>query len=126
MPEETKPIIDWEPAPGSVLVKPVKREELAALYNRGGSNLSLPDKVGKVSDSVGVGRVIKLGAPARVLDASEAISQQEAQQLYHASQLGLQVGDYIAYMPYTDLLIEIDGVKYALVEYKNIRAVRKA
>lgn len=116
MAEEKQPIIDWEPAPGFVLIKPVTREEMAALYNRNGaSSLSLPDKVGKVSDSVGVGKVVLRGKLA--YDANVPMAETAGAMV--------EDGDYIAFMPYTDLRIEIDGVKYALVEYNKIRAVRK-
>jgi co-chaperonin GroES (HSP10) len=134
------PVIDWEPAPGFLLCKALKREELAALYGRGGAGkLGLPDKVGKVSDSVGVGQVIKLGGysmevllkAAQVADLSkDAISKKLGQKAYDrvmSQHVEDQVkpGDYIAWMPYTDQIIEIDGAKYSLVGYDKIRAVRK-
>ena len=132
MTDKQQPIIDWDPAPGYLLCKPLKREELAALYDRaGGSNLSLPDKVGKVSDSVGAGIVIKLGPVASTADGWQfpvdvKISNTDPnQQFTDAMPIGLQPGDYIAWMPFTDQLIEIDGVKYSLVGYDKIRAVRK-
>lgn len=119
----TEPIIDWEPAPGYVLCKPMKREEMAALYNRaGGSNLSLPDRVGKVSDSVGTGRIVKAGPVS--LEYAKLIKELDiTMATMHSMQP--KPGDYIAWMPYTDQLIEIDGQKYSLVGYDKIRAVRK-
>jgi hypothetical protein len=133
----TAPIIDWEPAPGYLLCKALKREELAALYNRGtAGKLGLPDKVGKVSDSVGVGQVVKPGGldakallMGRKLDIDangQQIGTQAAENVESAAMIYLvRPGDYIAWMPFTDMIIEIDGQKYSLVGYDKIRAVRK-
>jgi hypothetical protein len=121
----TDPIIDWEPAPGYLLCKALKREELAALYNRGtAGKLGLPDKVGKVSDSVGAGRVIKCGLVRTIDGQPEWHLTQVTEGSNFGKPLGL-VGDYIAWMPFTDQIIEIDGQKYSLVGYDKIRAVRK-
>ncbi len=121
-----QPNIDWEPAPGVLLCKPLKREELAALYNRKNEKpLFMPDKVGKVSDSVGVGQVLRLGpGKPENIDATGK-SKAEIDQELKAGQLGLKPGDYVAWMPFTDQLIEIDGQKYSLVGYNQIRAIRK-
>lgn len=132
---DKKLIIDFNPTPGHLLIKPLKREEVAALYNRGkSSNLSLPDNVGKVSDSVGIGRVIKLGwvdidltVKLSKINVAESIvsvaDRKEAVKNYTLADLA--VGDYVAHMPYTDLIIEIDGVKYSLLPYDKVWAVRK-
>lgn len=136
------PIIDWDPTPGYVLCKEVKREELAELYNQqvvGKSQLSLPDNMGRVSDGVAIGQVIKLGGysmevllqAAKVAHLSkDAINKHLGQQAYDRV-MGqniedkVKIGDYVAYMPFTDVIIEIDGQKYRLVEYSKIRSVRK-
>lgn len=136
-----EPNIDWDPAPGYLLCKQLKREEVAALYNRsGGSNLSLPDKVGKVSDSVGVGLVVKAGAPdidsiLKSLDLAEKTKLPKTAEAMNAVAAKYNVpktflpkatvGDYVAWMPFTDQIIEIDGAKFSLVGYDKIRAVRK-
>jgi hypothetical protein len=125
--EPAKPIIDWEPAPGFLLCKALKREELAALYNRGtAGKLGLPDRVGKVSDSVGAGQVIATGdiLPADViewLDMLKKLGEPERPHYYTKT----KPGDYVAWMPFTDQIIEIDGAKYSLVGYDKIRAGRK-
>ena len=130
-PEQTTPIIDWDPASGFLLCKPLKREELARLYNRDAGSLQLPDRMGKVSDSVGAGQVVKLGG--------RSVEDKKLEHEYHTMLKAgsakvtimpgmldqIKVGDYVAWMPYTDQLIEIDGVKYSLVGYDKIRAVRK-
>lgn len=129
----TKPIIDWDPAPGCLLVKVLKREELAALYSKaGGNNLSLPDRAGKVSDSVGVGCVIKAGSVsmAQVKDEifapADLVTLEMIDAARAAASFDVEVGDYVAFMPYSDLIIEIDGTKYSILQYTSIRAVRKA
>lgn len=127
-----EPVIDWNPAPGYVLCKSLRREEVAAIYNKPSNKpgLSLPDNVGKVSDSVGIGRVIK-AAPPTVDDALKiekyhaAATKAEKDKALSMFKHGIEVGDYVAFMPFTDALIEIDGVKYSLVGYDKIRAVRK-
>lgn len=121
-----EPLIDWDPTPGFLLCKALKREELNALYNRSGAGaLSLPDRVGKVSDSVGAGQVIKLGPPElRIIDGTNK-SKAEIDAELQRTTLGLEPGDYVAWMPFTDLIIEIDGAKYSLIGYDKIRAVRK-
>ncbi len=127
-----EPIVDWEPAPGVLLCKPLKREELAALYNRKNEkSLFMPDKVGKVSDSVGVGQIIEMGG----MSVADMKLQHEYDELLKSGGSKvtilphpfwkLKVGDYIAWMPFTDQLIEIDGTKYSLVGYNQIRASRK-
>jgi co-chaperonin GroES (HSP10) len=133
--------VDWDPTPGFILVKVLKREEVATLYDRaGGSNLSLPDSAGKVSDSVGVGRVVKNGTPSReeLLQHIEIVKFSaehkeskgladlvEPMRTSTADWLKYKPGDYVAFMPYTDLIIEIDGTKYSLLPYSAIRGVRK-
>lgn len=126
-----EPIVDWEPTPGHLLIKPLKREEVASeLYGKDSKNsLSLPDNMGKISDSVGVGRVIKMAYPSAetVKVANEAMPadlELALPMLHKWVHKGLEVGDYVAFMPYTDLLIEIDGAKYSLIEYSRIRGVR--
>lgn len=138
---EKEPIIDWTPAPGYVLCTIMDRKEVAELYDRkivGKTQLSMPDKMGRASDSVGVGQIIEKGQPdrAELLDLIKLIDY-SAKELKDssdmmtalsgakASWLQYNVGDYIAFLPYTDQIIEIDGVKYSLVGYDKIRAVRK-
>lgn len=128
MPDK-QPIIDFEPMPGYILIKSLKREEVAELYNRGGkSNLSLPDSVGKVSDSVGVGYVKAVGdfgleIKKKLLDTygDDYEKSEEYKRL-----MAIEPSTYIAHMPYTDLIIEIDGQKYSLLPYDKVWAVRKA
>lgn len=140
-----QPVVDWDPTPGFVLIKTLKREEVAEqLYGKktAGPTLSLPDKMGKISDSVGVGRVIKVGMPDRdeLLEHIEIIKFEasikekgdsvgsdlvEPLRANNASWLHYKVGDYVSFMPYTDLIIEIDGAKYSILPYSAIRGVRK-
>jgi co-chaperonin GroES (HSP10) len=128
----TTPIIDWKPAPGFLLCKALKREEVAALYGRGtAGKLGLPDKVGKVSDSVGVGQIIEMGGMA-IADMKLQYEYNELLKKGNPKTVilphpfwKLKVGDYIAWMPYTDQIIEIDGQKYSLVGYEKIRAARE-
>lgn len=115
--------IDWEPAPGVILCRPIKREEM---QDTGG--LKLPDSVGKQSDNVGVGEVIKCGpkGPNEIrLLADVAKISAAGIKIEHADLTTCEPGDLVAWMPYTDQLIEIDMVKYSLVGYANVRAVRK-
>lgn len=122
MPEPKKPDIDWQPAPGFILCRPVEREEL-----QNTSGLALPDSVGKVSDSVGVGEVIKtsLLLPKDIiewLDMLKGLGEPEKPHHY----TDIKPGDLIAWMPFTDSIIEINLKKYSLVGYDKVRAVRKA
>ena len=105
---------DWKPAPGFVLCLPKKREDLQTSK----SGLSMPDSVGKVSDSVGVGEVVLTG-PA---------IDNDGKKLWQFDDAGFELnpGDLVAWMPYTDTIIEIDTKKYSLVPYDKIRAVRRA
>lgn len=120
------PNIDWKPQPGYMLVTKLTREQVAELYNRGHNNLSLPDNVGKVSDSLGVGCVEMTSAmlPATEIewvDMLRKIDEKERPHYYTA----IKPGDYVAFMPYTDALMEIDGKKYSVLPYDKVWAVRK-
>lgn len=136
MSEPTKkqqPTLDWNPTPGHLLCKPLKREEVAELYKKQSArvSLSMPDNMGRVTDSVAVGQVIKMGPPAieKALHIDEVYGETKTpdakQNALTMFEFGIQPGDYVAYMPFTDVIIEIDGAKYHLVEYEKIRAVRK-
>ena len=109
---------DWKPAPGFVLCLPKKREDLQTSK----SGLSMPDSVGKVSDSVGVGEVVKCGK----IRTTFYNNQDKANNITEWSGEKLEPGDLIAWMPYTDTIIQIDTKKYSLVPYDKIRAVRRA
>lgn len=119
MPDSKKIDIAWEPAPGYVLCRPVKREELQK-----SSGLELPDSAGKVSDAVGVGEVIECGDPTYA-DLIEADKAAELTINVKSIWSRISPGDLIAFMPYTDKLLEIDLKKYSVVAYKQIMAVRK-
>jgi co-chaperonin GroES (HSP10) len=110
---ETNQLNNWQPVLGYVLCKPLKREELNRQSDK--DDLELADGTGKVSDSVGVGRVIQLG-PDSIVD----------NKLMGAATFGVRVGDLIAHMPYVDKLIEVDGEKFSLVAYKQIMGIMKA
>lgn len=113
----------WTPAPGFVLCRPVKREELQGGNKTG---LMMPDKVGKVSDNVGVGEVVLCGPPALDIDASHIETQAERAKFFDKHTHGVGLGDLVAFMPYTDAIIEINIKKYTLVPYDKIRAIRRA
>lgn len=119
--------IDWEPAPGYVLCRPVDREELQTM---GKSSLVMTDDVGKVSDHVGVGEVLKVGGPGatelKFIKLSRELKAAGPSALDPVVKLGnLQHGDLVAFMPYTDKLLEVDMSKYSLVRYDQIMAVLK-
>lgn len=114
--------IDWEPQIGVLLCRTVKREEMQGEDN----GFALPDQVGKKSDSVGVGEVIKTSNmhPDHVnawMDMLKKIGEPEKPHPF----TDIKPGDFVAWMPYTDQLIEIGMETYSLVGYANIRAVRK-
>lgn len=106
---------EFEPAPGFLIGRPVKREEL---QSQGG--LSLPSSVGKVSDSVALAEVLKVGAVRKVDGEYEYPT---SGMLDHPD---LEVGDIVGYMPYTDKLLEIDLENYAVVAYKQIMLIKRA
>lgn len=119
MAENTTTDVDlngWEPVPGFVLCKQKKREDLQTSK----SGIALPDSAGKVADSVGVGEVILVGTPKTGYYKGEKYAEPDW--------LGgpLKPGDLVAWMPFTDSLIEINLKKYSLVPYDKIRAVKKA
>lgn len=128
-----KPKIDWEPAPGYVLIKPLDREEL----NRslpGSSTLKMPDDMEKVSDHTGVGEVVKTGCvgPAEVAfmrDVFEMMGSvpKGSKVVGDVEDLKFDInpGDLIAFMPYTDKLLEIGIEQYSLVGYRQIMGVLK-
>lgn len=140
MPKPKTLDIAWNPAPGYVLCRVVKREEL----QKNTGNLELPDNVGKVSDSVGVGEVLKAGgydheALKLSVEVAKLIGKDTLAKINETVKASgqrhpfgnnihdqIKPGDLIAWMPFTDQLIEIDLVKYSLVGYDKIRAVRKA
>lgn len=112
----------WIPIPGFVLCRAIKREEL----QKSDSKLTLPDRVGKVSDSVGVGEVIatSLMLPNAVvewLDMLNKLGEPEKPHFY----TDIKPGDLIAWMPFVDMVIEIKLKKYSLVPYDKVRAIRK-
>ena len=108
--------IDWEPAPGYVLIRPLDREDMDRRLPKK-STLEMPDDMQKVSDHTGIGEVIKCGDIR--MDNDEK----------RVDWLGpvLRAGDLVAFMPYTDKMLEIDMRKYSLVGYRQIMSVlRKA
>lgn len=97
----------FKPAPGYILAKPMTREEL---HN---SSLALPQSAKDGNDSVGVAKVIECGAVRTIDDNKEWLGED------------LAVGDLIAYMPYTDVIIMEGFDKLSIVPYKQIVATRK-
>lgn len=112
--------LSWEPAAGYVIARPLKREEMNT-----GTTLVMADSTGKMSDSVGVGEVILCGTPDQeevklLLELEERGIKTDETKYYK-----LKPGDLIAWMPYTDKLLEQDLVKYSVVAYKQIMAIKK-
>ena len=103
MPKQATPQT-FHPAPGYILGRPVTREEISKSTNK----LLMPDAVGKLKDSVGIAEVLELGD--KLKDDSVTIE--------------LKPGDLIAYIPFTDAIIEEGSVKHNLVPYKNVMAIR--
>ena len=98
----------FRPAPGFVLARPLKKEEQQQ------STLSMPGSAKDKTDSVGVAEVIECGA-IRTIDGQVEFEYK------------LEPGDIIAYMPFTDVLIDAGSFeKNCLVGYTSIRAIKKA
>lgn len=130
-PQATGPI--FKPAPGYIIGKPLKREELA--QRQGG--LALPDSVGKEKDSVGVAEVLLVGEPdlatvaavsgvlERVAAAGDELLDGIVKQL-KVSSPEVRVGDLVAYIPFTDAIIMEGFEKRNVIAYKNVVAVARA
>ena len=107
---------EFHPAPGFILGKPLTREEVSNTK----TTLKLTDAAGKEKDSVGIARVIELGWPRT--------GYYKGSQYQGPDWLGekLEVGDLVAYMPYTDVII-LDGYeKRNIIPYEKIVATAKA
>ncbi len=110
--------LDFEPATGYVIARPITREDL---NKSSGSSLQMPDSIGKVSDSVGVAEVIKCGPVEQTFDAEGMTMAEVAERLKSP----VEVGDLIAFMPYTDKILEVGMTKYSVVAYKQIMAYKR-
>lgn len=95
-------VVDFKPAPGYILGRPVSREELS----QSTTALALPDQVGKLKDSVGIAEVLLLG---KLKDDDPAIT--------------LKPGDLVAYIPFTDAVIEQGYHKRNVIPYRNVMAI---
>lgn len=120
--EAVKP--EFHPAPGYVLAKPMTREELA----KSSTSLVMPDNAGKEKDAVGVATVIETGPMdlelAMKLGKLPLLSKADKAMLFGVLQ-GIEPGDLIAYMPFSDMIIMDGFEKRNLVSYKAICAVAK-
>lgn len=104
------------------------REELAEQS----TSLSLPDNAGKEADSVGIAKVIAIGAQpldpfvaAALLGKPEEYSKEDRSNIARDYRINVEVGDLIAYTPFTDAVIMEGYTKYNLVAYRDIRAYSK-
>lgn len=77
------------------------------------SSLAIPESAKGVNDSVGIAKVIECGAIRTIDDQKEWLGD------------SIEVGDLIAYMPFTDVIILQGFEKLCIVPYKQIVATRK-
>lgn len=84
------------------------------MSKKSSGSLSLPDDVGKEKDSVGVAQVVACGVNR---------SDEHGQLEWQGDEI--KEGNYIAYMPFTDVIIPHGFKKLNLVKYANILAIAK-
>ena len=103
----------FHPVPGYVLARPLEKEELQQ------SSLSMPGSAKDKTDSVGIAEVIECGTNrTEITVTGHEVAEWRGEPL--------AVGDHIAYMPFTDVLIDTENFKkHVLVAYTSIRAVKK-
>ena len=100
------PTPSFRPSPGYCMVKPLSKSEVSD------TSFALPDTAKDTLDSLGVGRIISLGA-VRNKDGEPEYSEP------------LNIGDVVAYMPFQDVILEEQFTKFSLVAYTSIRAVKE-